>query len=139
VNAQPFGGKKKGADSGIDGVIYFQDDKSPAKKIIVSVKGGENISVAMIRDLGHVVEREKAEIGLFVTLVSPTRPMKEEAIKAGYYTGFSGVSFPKLQILTIDGLLNGTERAKYPDLMQGGLTFKKAQVQRADTKQEPLF
>ena len=43
VGAQPYQGKKKGADSGIDGVIYFQDDKGPAKKIIVSVKGGENV------------------------------------------------------------------------------------------------
>jgi hypothetical protein len=36
VNAQPYQGKKKGADTGIDGVIYFQDDKTMPKKIIVS-------------------------------------------------------------------------------------------------------
>ena len=44
VGAQPYQGKKKGADTGIDGVIYFSDDKGPAKKIIVSVKGGENVT-----------------------------------------------------------------------------------------------
>jgi site-specific DNA-methyltransferase (adenine-specific) len=133
INAQPFQGKKKGADSGIDGLIYFQDDQSAIhshrslpKKIIVSVKGGENVSVAMIRDLGHVVDREKAEIGLFVTLAKPTRPMREEAVKAGYYQSPSGASFPKIQILTIEGLLNGTEQPRYPDLMRGGLMFKKA-------------
>ena len=72
VNAIPFGGKKKGADSGIDGIIYFKDFKKDHKgaaigwvteKIIVSVKGGENVSVAMIRDLAHVVTREKAKLG----------------------------------------------------------------------------
>jgi hypothetical protein len=51
----------------------------------VSVKGGDNVSVAMVRDLGHVVDREKAKIGVFITLAEPTGPMKTEAIKAGYY------------------------------------------------------
>lgn len=133
INAQPYQGKKKGADMGIDGLIYFQDDqsaihkhKSLPKKIIVSVKGGENVSVPMIRDLGHVVDREQAEIGLFVTLAKPTRPMKEEAVKAGYYSSPAGADFPKIQILTIEGLLNGTEQPRYPDLMRGGLMFKKS-------------
>ena len=76
VNAQPYQGKKKGADSGIDGLIYFQDAAGPARKIVVSVKGGENVNVSMIRDLGHVVEREKAAMGLFVTLTPPTQPMR---------------------------------------------------------------
>jgi site-specific DNA-methyltransferase (adenine-specific) len=138
VNAQPYQGKKKGADSGIDGLIFFQDEKVGAKKIIVSVKGGDNINVAMIRDLGHVVDREKAAIGLFVTLREPTKPMKEEAVKAGYYASPIGANFPKLQILTIDGLLNDTERAKYPDLMLGGLVFKKAKKEDTD-EQKQLF
>jgi adenine specific DNA methylase Mod len=139
VNAQPYQGKKKGADSGIDGLIFFQDDHRGGipKKIIVSVKGGDNVGVAMIRDLGHVIDREKASIGLFITLVEPTRPMKEEAIKAGYFETL-GSNFPKIQILTIKGLLDGTERAKYPDLMQGGLTFKKATVDDK-TQQDTLF
>jgi DNA modification methylase len=138
VNAQPFQGKKKGADGGIDGLIYFQDDRTTPKKIVVSVKGGNNVNVAMIRDLAHVVDREKASIGIFITMVDPTRPMKEEAVKAGYYESPIGANFPKVQILTIKGLLEGTERAKYPDLMQGGLTFKKATID-TKTTQETLF
>src|SRR6185295_8197011 len=51
VNAQPFAGKKKGADGGIDGLIYFTDEKALPKKIIVSVKGGENVGVTMVKDL----------------------------------------------------------------------------------------
>lgn len=117
--------KKKGADSGIDSVIYFQDDKTTPKKIIVSVKGGERVSVPMIRDLGHVVNREKASLGLFVTLTKPTAPMRQEAVKAGYYESPIGANFPKIQILTIEGLLAGTERPRYPDLMQGGLMARK--------------
>jgi Restriction endonuclease len=140
VNAQPYQGKKKGADSGIDGLIYFQDDSTMHKKIVVSVKGGDNISVAMVRDLAHVVAREKAEIGLFVTLAQPTKPMQTEAIKEGYYLSpITGKSFPKLQILTIEGLLAGTERALYPDLSQGSTTFKKSKVEEKTVDQQKMF
>ena len=139
VNAQPYQSKKKGADSGIDGLIYFVDDKGPPKKAVVSVKGGENVSVAMVRDLAHVVKREKAEIGLFVTLAEPTGPMKKEAAKEGYYESPVGASFPRLQILTIANLLNRTELAKYPDLAAGGVTFKKATVEEKNADQKSLF
>ncbi len=40
VNAVPYGGKKKGADTGIDGIIYFKLDSKTTEKAIVSVKGG---------------------------------------------------------------------------------------------------
>jgi len=125
VNAQPFQGKKKGADTGIDGVIYFKDDKA-IKKIIVSVKAGGNVSVPMIRELGHVINREKASLGLFVTLTKPTAPMRQEAIKAGYYTSPACGPLSRIQILTVEGLLKGTERPRYLDLMLGGLTLRKA-------------
>lgn len=125
VKAEPYQGKKKGADSGIDGVKYFQDDKTAHKKIIVSVKAGEHVSVPMIRDLGHVVDREKASLGLFVTLTKPTAPMKQEAVKAGFYVNPMGASFPKIQILTVEGLLAGIEQPHYFDLMQGGLMSRK--------------
>lgn len=140
VNAQPFGGKKKGADTGIDGVIYFQDDDKLPKKIVVSVKGGENVSVAMIRDFGHVIEREKASIGLFVTLTDPTRNMVTEGIGTGYYTSpLTGAKFPRLQVLTIEGLLSGKEQARYPRMDAGGLTFKKAKREERQSEQGKLI
>ena len=140
VNAQPYQGRKKGADGGIDGLIFFQDDKGAAKKIVVSVKGGDNVSVAMVRDLAHVVAREKAEIGLFVTLAEPSKPMDVEAVKEGFYTSpATGAEFPKIQILTIKGLLEGSERARYPDLAQGGHTFKKARREQGKADQHEMF
>jgi hypothetical protein len=48
----------------------------------VCVKGGENVNVAMIRDMAHVVDREKAKVGIFITLAEATGPMKTEAVKA---------------------------------------------------------
>lgn len=139
VNAQPYGGKKKGADGGIDGLIYFNDDGKLPKKIIVSVKGGENVSRTMVADLKNAVEREKAQLGLFITLAAPTRPMNEEASAAGFYDSPAGSSFPKIQILTIEGLLTGNEQARYPDLARGGLTFKQAKVEEKLVDQKKLF
>jgi len=130
VNAQPFGGQKKGADTGIDGVIFFRDDsviRGGPKKIIVSVKGGDNINVGMVRDLKGVLEREKAAIGLFVCLADPTKPMITEAAAAGFYESRDLRRFPKIQILTIADLFSGV-KPSYPDYTLGQTTFKKAAV-----------
>ena len=139
VGAQPYQGKKKGADTGIDGVIYFTDDNGPAKKIIVSVKGGETVGVAQVRDLAHVVAREQAALGLFVTLAPPTKPMKVEAVSAGHYQSAHYGAFDKIQILTIEGLLNGTESPRYPDLSRGGASFRKAKVEETRSGQQELL
>jgi len=79
----------------------------------VSVKGGENVSVAMVRDLIGVVEREQAKMGLFITLAPPTDPMSKEAVTAGFYEAPNGKDqYRKIQIVTIGDLLEGRK----PDL-----------------------
>ena len=112
VGGQPYGGKKKGADSGIDGYIYYMDEKDKIKKAIISVKGGHNTSVTMIRDLAHVIDREKADIGVFVSIDEPTRPMVEEAAMMGFYHSPLGTDYPRIQILTIAQIMAG----KKPDI-----------------------
>jgi site-specific DNA-methyltransferase (adenine-specific) len=134
VDAVPYGGKKKGADSGIDGFIYFKPDGKQTEKAIVSVKGGDNVNVAMIRDLAHVVDREKAKIGVFITLAEPTKPMQTEAVKTGFFETPYG-KYPKLQLLTIQQLFSGMK----PDIpLIDPSVFKKAAVELM-TKQEQLF
>lgn len=116
---------KKGADRGIDGRLYFHDDRSgKSKQIILSVKAGENVNVAHVRDLRGVLDREKADIGVLLAMEPPTRPMKKEAAEAGSYKSpFTGERFPKIQILTVEQLLNG-EQIEYPRLLD--VTYKKA-------------
>jgi DNA modification methylase len=111
VNAQPYGGKRRGADGGIDGKVFFKPDGKRTEVAIVSVKGGDNVNVAMIRDLKGVMERERAPMGLFLTLVPPTTPMRAEAAAAGFYESLWG-RHPRLQILTVEELLSG----KKPDM-----------------------
>lgn len=122
VNAVPYGGKKKGADTGIDGIIYFKPDGKTTEKAIVSVKGGANVGVAMVKDLIATVDREKAKIGVFVTLAEPTKPMEKEAVTAGFYQTDYG-KFPKIQILTIEDLFDG-KKPQMPWLDPA--TFRKA-------------
>lgn len=135
VNAVPYGGKKKGADSGIDGIVYFKPDAKTTEKAIVSVKGGAHVSVAMIRDLAHVIERENAKVGIFITLADPTGPMTTEAVKAGFYETEFG-RFPKLQIFTIEELFAG-KRPQLPWLDQRA--FKQAPREEADKQGRLAF
>jgi site-specific DNA-methyltransferase (adenine-specific) len=115
IGAQPLGAvQKKGADRGIDGVISFSTGpRGEVGRALVSVKSG-SVNSSQIRDLKGVLDREKAEIGLFVTLEEPSGPMQLEATTAGGYTSaLSGRDYPRIQILTIRELL---EEHRKPDL-----------------------
>jgi hypothetical protein len=129
--ARPTEGIKKGADRGIDGRLYFHDDNSgDSRQIIFSVKGGHNIGVSEVRDLIGVLQREKAEIGVYISFEEPTKPMLREAAEAGFYTspgssGSAGGKYPRIQLLTIQDLLEGTKSVQRP-LHVRDVTFRKA-------------
>ena len=134
VGARPAE-QKKGADQGIDGRLYFHDapEGGKTKQIIFSVKGGL-VGASHVRDLRGVVEREKAEIGVLVSMQQPTQPMRKEAASAGFYESPWG-KHPRLQILTIQDLLDG-KKIDYPPSRQVDRTFRKApRVLKAAEKQ----
>lgn len=142
VRARPLGGEagsktgKKGSDRGIDGVINFIDDNSgKPKRVLVQVKSG-HVKSGDVRDLRGTVEREGAQIGVFVTLEESTREMRTEATTAGFYASPGwGRNYPKIQILTIAELLRGAEVQMPPP--HG--TFRQAQrAQRQEGAQPGL-
>jgi site-specific DNA-methyltransferase (adenine-specific) len=145
LRARPYGGDgsskkgKKGADKGIDGVISFIDDNSgKAKRAIIQVKSGK-VSSRDIRDLVGVLGRESAAIGVFLSLEEPSRDMRTEAVTAGYYhsPGWNR-DYPRVQILTIKALLDGTGRLETPPAEF--TTFKQAQQVKEDgSEQGKLF
>lgn len=98
--------EKKGADQGIDGRIAFRNGPYGDGLIVMSVKGGDNVGVAMVRDLRGVIEREEAEMGILVTLAKPTKPMITEAARAGFVAESAHGRLPRLQIVTIADILN---------------------------------
>jgi len=124
VGARPAEGKK-GADKGIDGRLYFHDDPNTrkTKQIVFSVKAGKT-SVAHVRDLCHVVDREKAQIGVLISMHPNTKPMRAEAADAGFYESPWG-KHPKIQLLTVTELLDG-KRVDMPPAPGVNVTFKKA-------------
>ena len=127
VDARPAQDKKRGADSGVDGYInFFDDNGGKPKRIIVQVKSG-GVKRGDIATLKGDMEREKAALGLFITLKPPTRPMLQEAASAGVYVPeyYPGHQFARLQILTIDALLSGGQ-ADYPRFAPNA-TFRRAQ------------
>jgi len=136
VDAHPAQDKKKGADKGVDGLIYFIDNaEGKLKRILVQVKSG-HVTRPQVSDLCHAVDRENAAIGLFITLEKPTRPMIEEAATAGFYEAKElGKKYPRLQILTIEELLNG-KQPEYPR-GAGRLTYKQARRRRKNPQIQP--
>jgi len=107
VEAQPYKGGRKGADGGVDGYLYFKPDGKVTEKAVVSIKGGGNVGVTMVRDLIATVDREKAKIGVLISLEEPTGPMKKEAASAGLYESPMHGKFAKIQILTVEELFEG--------------------------------
>lgn len=121
--------EKKGADAGIDGVAYFQDNPKKPSKAVVQVKGG-HLTLANIRDLRGVKDREKAELAFFIALEKPTKPMYDEARSLGYYQPASGVGrrVEAFQIRTIEELLNGTD-FDFP-VYGSNVTFQQAAAEK---------
>ena len=141
VGAQPAE-QKKGADRGIDGRLYFHEqgaELSQRGQIILSVKAG-HATVAHVRDLRGVIEREGAAIGVLISMQEPTQPMKTEAAGAGFYTNpWSGERYSRLQVLSVADLLADKSIA-YPRYREN-ITFRrapKATKPQAGTAQLPL-
>ena len=138
VGARPIE-QKKGSDKGIDGRLYFFPDRSmkgDTQQIIFSVKAG-GVTGSQVRDLRGVIEREKAAIGVLLTMEPPTGPMTTEAASAGFYVSgeLGNKKYPRLQILTIEQLLNG-KRVDCPPFAagKGNVTFKKAPQSKIEDK-----
>jgi len=138
IDARPrTEGDGKGADRGVDGMLYFYESKEKREKILVQVKGGgvQRNDVATL--LGDV-NNQKFAAGILITLEKPTKPMREEAADAGRYESklWHDKDYPKIQILTIEDLLSGKERVEAPPQLN---PFAKAQREGKAEKQTDLI
>ena len=139
VGARPYQDKKKGRDTGIDGIVYFRAFEEEMKEVkikiaILQVKSGK-VGVKDIRELAHVRKRESAEIALFVSLNPPTSEMTKEAISEGYYLlETQKARYPRIQILTIEEYFEG----KMPELPDLESPYKKS-VRSSYTEPELNF
>ncbi|MDP8240432.1 MAG: DNA methyltransferase [Candidatus Hatepunaea meridiana] len=121
VNGHPFR-SKGGGDTGIDGYMYFTDYEGAHHKIIIEVKGGK-YQPKDIRALKQVMDREKAPLGLLITLEPPTKGVISETAAMGRWKLPCGkADYQVLQILTIQDYFDG----KLPHLPDTKGTLKEA-------------
>ena len=128
--------RRRGADRGIDGVVHFIDGpRRSTHKAIVQVKSGK-VSSPHVRDLKGTVEREKADLGLFITLEEQTRDMRAEAASAGFYhSDIWQRDYPRMQIRTVAELLAGNKF----DIPYAPSMYQPAQrVQRPEGRQAAM-
>lgn len=132
---------KKGADGGVDGRLFFHDesDGGPTRTAMFSVKSGK-LKATDVRDLRAVIDREKATLGALISINEPTKAMRAEAASCGFYTSnYDQQKYPRLQLLTIDDLLEGRARFEYPAARQINVTFKRAPAVQPLVDQGSLF
>jgi DNA modification methylase len=139
IDARPrkSDGDGKGADRGVDGVLYFFEDKEERRRILVQVKGG-GVNRGDVATLLGDVENQKFSGGVLITLEKPTRPMRVEAADAGRYKSklWHDRDYPKIQILTIEGLMDKTERLEAPPQAN---PFAKAQREGRQEQQSEML
>ncbi|MBK6767824.1 MAG: restriction endonuclease [Ardenticatenales bacterium] len=141
VGARPASSdERKGADGGIDGRLYFHDEGTggASKQIILSVKGGKT-DVTHVRDLVGVLDRERAQIGVLISLQEPTKPMRQEAANAGFYRSpWDGRDYARIQLLTVAELLDGRGiQMPAPSILN--TTFQRAQRSAPDSGAQPTL
>jgi site-specific DNA-methyltransferase (adenine-specific) len=132
---------KKGADGGIDGEMWFYNPPHGAGRLLVQVKGGRRIGAAAVREFITVLDREKAQLGVFFSRTEPTPEMRREAtrlddVRVGgkafrrlqfcwLSQWFSGIR-PDLPVpiaMEVAGDRSAAKRARRPDPRQPQFTF----------------
>lgn len=115
----------KGADKGVDGLAQYLSNPKDQSVIRAAfqVKGGVNIQSKDIDALLGAMDKHKCELGVFLTIADPTKPMLDTIAGAGFIE-IPGYSIPHLQILTLKEYF-GTKKLK---LTSENITFKAAQL-----------
>jgi site-specific DNA-methyltransferase (adenine-specific) len=102
-------------DRGIDGEAHFKEQNGTTRHVVISVKGVKKPNPSMVRELRGTLEREKADIGVFVCVPEPSPEMKREATRAGHLDLMdSEGSIPRLQIVTVDRLFSNLPSIRCP-------------------------
>lgn len=136
INAMPRGGKKKGQDEGVDGEMTFVEHGGETRRAIVSVMSG-GVGAGTIRDLVGARHADGAEIGILLTLEPPTGPMETAAARDGFYRSPGwGKEYRRIQILTIEDILDGKQPDVPPAFAPHMEAKEQAQVDAAQTALE---
>lgn len=100
--------QKQRADAGIDGRghLVVEPENRDSDIVVAQVKGGKPTR-GQLRDFLHVVEREDAALGVFITLDAVPRQWQAEASGAGVIN-IGASTFPRVQCWSIREHFDGS-------------------------------
>ncbi len=122
----------KGSDKGIDGIGQYLVGEDQVIRVAFQVKGGK-VQSKDIDALIGVLSKHKCELGIFLTIEPPTKPMLDTATQQGFVE-YPQFKFPKIQIHTLKDFF----AHKRPKLPATNITFKAAQFKGKKSKQIDL-
>jgi site-specific DNA-methyltransferase (adenine-specific) len=96
----------------------------------------QKVGVDVVHKLKSVIEREKALLGLLITLNPPSREAEKEAVAAGFVEvdmGTGAMRLRRIQILTVEQLMTGT-RPELP--IVDSTAFRRARREESVTQSE---
>lgn len=87
-------------DGGVDGRGRVYESTNGNALVLAQVKGGK-FGLSQLRDFLHTVNRDKAALGIYITLDKVTsRSAKAEASRAGTFK-MGAKTYPKVQLWSI--------------------------------------
>ena len=106
--------EKKGADKGIDGVLYFATGPGKTERMVIQVKSG-GANRGTIATLKGDMQRERAELALLITMDEPTKPMISEAKSVGVYSHpIMDLNYDRIRIVTVREIIEQDMRNNLP-------------------------
>jgi len=114
---------KRTADGGIDGRLYYAlPGATSLDSLAIEVKGGRNVSIQDVRSLRGVLERDEAAMAGLIVLEPlsdrKARNFLQEMAAAGDMEEY-GTTYPRMQLLTVDEILEG-KRFRTPSVAKIG-------------------
>lgn len=113
---------RKTGDGGIDGRLYFSiPDQRDLASMVIEVKGGKNVDIAVVRSLRGTLERDSALMaGLIVMEDLGERKTRNFEREMGALDDLdvNGVLYPRMQMLTVPEILAG-KRFRTPSVARG--------------------
>ena len=102
---------KRTGDGGIDGRLFFASpNMSREQSMTIEVKGGKNVGPNVVRALRGVLEADEAWMAGLILLhplgIRKERNFRNLMAQAGEIDVF-GVKYPRMQMLTVQQILNG--------------------------------
>lgn len=114
---------RRSADGGVDGRLYFTVPREDSlQSMAIEVKGGESVGIDTLRQLRGVLDHDNAQMAGLILLHAPS-PQRQRnferfiADTADYEV--DGVSYPRMQILTVEEILKG-QRFRTPGIAGRG-------------------